>query len=96
MESKLSKVIADYQKSKKEGTLLCLPFITIFQYLFYLKEISILLGVMGSRAMVYLAAAVADFYVSYASMVRAVLQFNNVMADIFFLMKYFFIEIVSI
>ena len=42
---------------------------TVFQYLFFLREISLLLAPLGTMAMVYLAAAVSDFYIHPSHMV---------------------------
>ncbi len=63
--SKLSQVVTAHDKTKQDSSLLCLPFKTIFDYLYYLRGVSCLLG----TGMAYLAAAVADFYVSYDDMV---------------------------
>ncbi len=52
-------------------------FTTLFQYLCYLKEISLLLQPAASRAIIYLAAAVSDFYIPFSGMVRQyLLAFN--------------------
>ncbi|KAL1547036.1 phosphopantothenate--cysteine ligase (ATP) [Salvia divinorum] len=50
------------------GTLLKLPFTTIFEYLQNLKLIASSISSIGSRALFYLAAAVSDFYVPWESM----------------------------
>ena len=71
-ESKLIEVLVKYQKMKLENTLLMVPFTTMFDYLFHLRELSILLEPLGSRAMVYLAAAVSDFYIHPSNMVIVV------------------------
>ena len=68
-ESKLTDVLMKYQKVKQENTLHVVPFTTVFDYLFYLRELSVLLEPLGSRAMVYLAAAVSDFYIHPSNMV---------------------------
>jgi len=62
-------VVGSYQNSVQNQSLLCLPFTTIFEYLFYLRTVALCLG---RGAMVYLAAAVADFYVPHESMVGKV------------------------
>ena len=59
-------VVGSYQSSIQDQSLLSLPFRTIFEYLFYLRAVAVCLG---RGAMVYLAAAVADFYVPHESMV---------------------------
>lgn len=68
-----------YEKSVKEaisnshaattcGTLLKLPFTTIFEYLQILQLIASSMSSLGSNALFYLAAAVSDFYVPWESM----------------------------
>ena len=69
LEERLLHVIPMYQKVKKEATLLSIPFTTVFQYLFYLRELALLLKSMGSSVMFYLAAAVSDFYIPHSVMV---------------------------
>ena len=64
-----------YQKVKRDSLLHMVSFTTVFDYLFYLREMSILLEPLGSRAMVYLAAAVSDFYIHPSNMVRSMLVF---------------------
>ena len=49
--------------------LLLVAYTTVFQYLFFLREISRLLAPLGPQAVVYLAAAVSDFYIHPANMV---------------------------
>ena len=68
-ESKLTEVLTKYQKVKQEDTLLMIPFTTVFDYMFYLRDLSHLLEPLGSRAMIYLAAAVSDFYIHPSNMV---------------------------
>ncbi|KAI9863038.1 MAG: hypothetical protein M1824_000726 [Vezdaea acicularis] len=52
-----------YQDAKKHNMLLLLPFTTITQYLWELKEIALLMRPLGASGMFYLAAAVSDFFV---------------------------------
>ena len=68
-ESRLTEVLVKYQRVKHEGTLHMVSFTTVFDYLFYLRELSVLMEPLGSRAMVYLAAAVSDFYIHPSNMV---------------------------
>ncbi|PWN21929.1 Phosphopantothenoylcysteine synthetase [Microstroma glucosiphilum] len=46
-----------------QGTLLRLPFVTVNEYLFLLREMSAAMGPLKRRGMYYLAAAVSDFFV---------------------------------
>ncbi|KAL0352323.1 UNVERIFIED_CONTAM: Phosphopantothenate--cysteine ligase 2 [Sesamum calycinum] len=55
-------------ESNITGTLLKLPFTTIFEYLQILKFIALSMRSLGPNAMFYLAAAVSDFYVPWESM----------------------------
>ena len=68
-ESRLTEVLMKYQKVKQEGTLHMVPFTTVFDYLFFLRELCVLLEPLGSVAMIYLAAAVSDFYIHPSNMV---------------------------
>lgn len=68
-EYRISEVLTKYQQVKQNGTLLAVPFTTVSEYMFYLRELSLLLGQIGRRAMIYLAAAVSDFYIHPSNMV---------------------------
>lgn len=46
-----------------KGTLLRLPFVTVNDYLFLLREMSRVMEPLGRQGMYYLAAAVSDFFV---------------------------------
>lgn len=49
---------------------LYVPFTTVLEYLFYLKEIALQLNRCGKRAAIVLAAAVSDYYIPFADTVR--------------------------
>lgn len=72
-ESKLTDVLIKYQGVKQELTLHMVSFTTVFEYLFYLREVSVLLEPLGSKAVVFVAAAVSDFYVHPSDMVYSVI-----------------------
>ncbi|KAK4428486.1 Phosphopantothenate--cysteine ligase 2 [Sesamum alatum] len=55
-------------ESNITGTLLKLPFTTIFEYLQLLQLLALSMRSLGPNAMFYLAAAVSDFYVPWESM----------------------------
>jgi phosphopantothenate---cysteine ligase (ATP) len=57
-----------YESIKEKNLLLKLEFINLFEYFSNLKYICESLSVMESRAMVYLAAAVSDFYMPLSEM----------------------------
>ena len=50
-----------YNEAKDTNSLLLIPFTTVNQYLYTLKEILENLHIMKSKALFYLAAAVSDF-----------------------------------
>lgn len=62
-QEKMLNVLRKYTTSKTSNTLLLLPFITISEYLWELKEIALLMRPLGSSGLFYLAAAVSDFFV---------------------------------
>lgn len=70
----MMKVLRRYNKAKTEGTLLLLPFTTITEYLWALREIAMLMKPLGSSALFYLAAAVSDFFVPQDRMVEHKIQ----------------------
>lgn len=52
-----------YQRVKESGQLLSLPFTTLAEYLWLLRASAESVARFGSRALLYLAAAVSDFYI---------------------------------
>ena len=62
-QAEMLDVLRKYTTSKKSNTLLLLPFTTITEYLWELKEIALLMRPLGSAGLFYLAAAVSDFFV---------------------------------
>jgi phosphopantothenate---cysteine ligase (ATP) len=60
---KMLRVLRTYQAAKRERLLLLLPFVTITDYLFELRGIAELMRPLGPRGLLYLAAAVSDFYI---------------------------------
>lgn len=56
-------VLRKYNAAKKKNTLLVLPFTTITDYLWELKEIATLMRPLGTKGLFYLAAAVSDFFI---------------------------------
>lgn len=57
-----------------QGTLLRLPFVTVNEYLFLLREMSAAMGPLKRKGMYYLAAAVSDFFVPNQRTVSCVLH----------------------
>ncbi|XP_059154722.1 phosphopantothenate--cysteine ligase-like [Physella acuta] len=60
---KLSPVVKQYQKFRDEGMLCMVDFTTLSEYLVLLHEACVSLQPCGKQAIIYLAAAVADFYI---------------------------------
>ncbi|CCH42040.1 hypothetical protein BN7_1579 [Wickerhamomyces ciferrii] len=64
----MHKVYKKYNDARDQNLLLLLPFTTVNQYLFSLREISKLLNLVGGRALFYLAAAVSDFFLPHSKL----------------------------
>ncbi|KAL8802280.1 MAG: hypothetical protein Q9182_003932 [Xanthomendoza sp. 2 TL-2023] len=62
-QNKMREVAQKYNHAKNSNKLLLLPFTTITEYLWALKEIAVLMRPLGSTGLFYLAAAVSDFFV---------------------------------
>lgn len=62
-KDKMLEVSRKYTAAKKENRLLVLPFTTVSEYLWELKEIATLMQPLGRRGLFYLAAAVSDFFI---------------------------------
>lgn len=81
-QSQMGAVLRQYQQVKEQGTLLLLPFTTVNEYLWSLRELAKLLRPIGSNAVFYLAAAVSDFFVPADKMVEHKIQssedFNHI------------------
>jgi len=74
---KMLSVLRQYNSAKKRNLLLTLPFTTINDYLFVLRAIAQLLRPLGPNALLYLAAAVSDFFVPPERMVEHKIQSTN-------------------
>ena len=59
---RLLPILHAYHDAKKHGLLLTVPFVTVIEYLFLLRNISLAMASIGRQAMLYLAAAVSDFF----------------------------------
>ncbi|CAG0879958.1 unnamed protein product, partial [Cyprideis torosa] len=58
-----STVLREFRKFEKSGSLLCVPFVTLPEYLWYLRAFSdTVCQAVGVKGVLYLAAAVADFH----------------------------------
>ncbi|KAJ8036547.1 Phosphopantothenate--cysteine ligase [Holothuria leucospilota] len=59
----LAQVLKDYQSVQRRQMLLCVEFVTLCDYLHYLRAAAEAIQPLGRAAMIFLAAAVSDFYV---------------------------------
>lgn len=73
-QEKMLGVLRKYRAAKTSNTLLLLPFTTVNDYLWELKEIALLMRPLGSRGLFYLAAAVSDFFIPRDKMVEHKIQ----------------------
>ncbi|KAK3154445.1 hypothetical protein QOZ80_2BG0190610 [Eleusine coracana subsp. coracana] len=73
-ETVVKKAIGEYSKAIEGGSLLKIPFTTIFEYLQLLKIVATSMSSVGLHGMFYLAAAVSDFYVPWDSMAKHKIQ----------------------
>ncbi|KAJ3077275.1 hypothetical protein HDU98_004237 [Podochytrium sp. JEL0797] len=67
-------VLEKYNTVKQQHLLETIPFVDVSEYLFLLHEISTLLQPLESRAMLYLAAAVSDFYIPLSKLTHHKIQ----------------------
>lgn len=73
---RLIEVIKDYNEIKSKNKLLEVSYETIFDYLTLFRFISCELNVFKDRALVYLAAAVSDFYIPFNKLPKHKIQSN--------------------
>ncbi|KAF2764413.1 DFP-domain-containing protein [Teratosphaeria nubilosa] len=73
-QQQMAKVLERYKKAKRENALLLLPFTTVNEYLWYLRELAMQMQPLGPQGLFYLAAAVSDFFVPAERMVEHKIQ----------------------
>lgn len=78
---KMLSVLRKYQSAKEKNLLLTIPFTTINDYLFVLRSIAQLMRPLGPRGLLYLAAAVSDFFVPPERLVEHKIQSTNAADD---------------
>lgn len=76
-QQKMLGVLRKYQSAKQKNLLLTLSFTTINDYLFELRAIAQLMRPLGPSGLLYLAAAVSDFFVPPERMVEHKIQSTN-------------------
>lgn len=69
LKEKMKNCLLNYKKYKAENKLYEIAFTSVGDYLYLLEEICLKLKKYGKQAMVYLAAAVSDFYIPLEKMV---------------------------
>lgn len=69
VSKELLPMLKKYKECVQKNTLLCIPFTTLTDYLWLLKGVCEKLSVLGSNSLLYLAAAVSDFYIPSEQMV---------------------------
>lgn len=74
---KMLTVLRQYNDVKRRNMLLTLSFTTINDYLFLLRSIAQLMRPLGPSGLLYLAAAVSDFFVPPERMVEHKIQSTN-------------------
>ena len=65
----LLTTVQTYQQVSREGRLLQIDFTSLVDYLHLLRACSLIIAKAGKKAMLYLAAAVSDFYIPRDKMV---------------------------
>ncbi|KAI1006084.1 hypothetical protein K3495_g2134 [Podosphaera aphanis] len=74
---KLLKVLRKYHYAKENNLLITLAFTTITDYIFILRSISQLMRPLGPSGLLYLAAAVSDFFIPPERMQEHKIQSTN-------------------
>lgn len=74
---KVSKCLVLYNKAIEENKLLSVDFTTLSDYLYYLRGVVTEVSSLKSRALIYLAAAVSDFYIPAAEMPQHKIQTSS-------------------
>ena len=62
-QEEMRRILARYTDAKQRDMLLSIPFTTVTDYLWNLREIATVMRSLGSSALLYLAAAVSDFFI---------------------------------
>jgi phosphopantothenate---cysteine ligase (ATP) len=73
-QQEMAQVLDRYKQAKREKTLLILPFVTVNEYLWYLRDLAMQMQPLGANGLFYLAAAVSDFFVPADRMVEHKIQ----------------------
>lgn len=71
----LAPLLSTYKEILKKNMLLKIQFTTLSSYLHLLHEVTHALQPLGENAILYLAAAVSDFYIPHDEMVKIIFFF---------------------
>ncbi|KAI0476498.1 DNA/pantothenate metabolism flavoprotein [Xylariaceae sp. FL0804] len=74
---KMTQVLRKYNAAKRQNLLLMLPFVTITDYIYELRSVAQLMRPLGPNGLLYLAAAVSDFFVPPERMSEHKIQSTN-------------------
>ncbi|KAL9120238.1 MAG: hypothetical protein Q9187_003204, partial [Circinaria calcarea] len=77
-QEEMREVLRKYRAAKQGNLLLLLPFTTVTDYLWNLREVATTMRPLGSAAMFYLAAAVSDFFVPRERMAEHKIQSGEI------------------
>ncbi|KAJ8326621.1 Phosphopantothenate--cysteine ligase cab2 [Batrachochytrium dendrobatidis] len=73
-QSEIASALVKYQDANKNCKLLKIGFVTVHDYLFYLRQITMEMSTLGCYGMYYLAAAVSDYYIPHSKMIEHKIQ----------------------
>lgn len=79
--SKMLQVLRKYHSARDNNMLLAIPFVSISDYLHELRSIAQLMKPLGPNALLYLAAAVSDFFVPPDRMSEHKIQSTDAVAE---------------
>ncbi|KAI1328211.1 DNA/pantothenate metabolism flavoprotein [Xylariaceae sp. FL0255] len=79
-QQKMMRVLRKYNNAKRENLLLMIPFVTITDYLHELRAIAQLMRPLGPNGLLYLAAAVSDFFVPPERMAEHKIQSTDALS----------------
>lgn len=80
-QQKMVNVLRKYNAAKRGNQLLLLPFTTITEYLWALREISTIMKALGPNGLFYLAAAVSDFFLPKDRLSEHKIQSGSINGD---------------
>jgi phosphopantothenate-cysteine ligase len=77
-QSQMKTVLDKWSAVKRTDALLVLPFVSITDYLWLLRETAMLMKPLGPSALFYLAAAVSDFFIPSSRMAEHKIQSGKI------------------